>query len=839
MDSNRLQAHLWQGEWIDDEELAQRLPLLGETVQRTLAGTFPLQDFIAACDTLSHELAPNSPFTHEMQELAARSQRFSAADVDSMFDALPEYLGKKGLQHRLLRELGDEEPFTAQRVDVSSNNFTCWAPLGLLVHIIPSNAPAIGALAMVEGLLTGNFNLMKLSSSDTPASQKIIEKLCQLDAGGRIKDYLIMLRISSRDQELLGRLLAGADCVSAWGGEAAVQTIRRMSPTNCRFVQWGHKLSFGYVAASRIDDPVSLSELAGSCCLLEQQACSSPQTVFVETDSRTELEEFGKRLATAIENHSRTLPPPAPSRAEQAEITNVVQVARLEELLGATRVFEAEDRNSRVIVSHKSGLQPSPLYRTIWVSPICREKVIATLAPMRDFLQSAGLAADTAETAELCTLLTKAGVTRVSGLGNMLGGYPGAPHDGIQALAQFCKKVSYELDDRFASCSSLLEFAPPQHVDLSAPPLHKKEFQSQHVDMQFQELTFRSGGTSGKPAMSFFTYRDYHRQMLAAARGLRTAGLDPATDRCANLFASGDLYGGFLSFHTILEYLRAPQLPITLMGNLEHVARLLVDRRANTLISAPAYILELFRSNERLLQDYGGIQKIFFGGEHFTKEQRRYLTDTFGIDLIRSACYGSNDAGPIGYQCEHCRGTEHHAFHDILHLDIFDMEEDRPVTGEAPGRILITSFYREGQEIKRYEIGDLGRWVHDPCPCGRKAPKFELLGRFGDVFKAGGPFLSYDRFVRILGEQFDYAGWVQILLDDPGGKLRLTLRLEPSIDANSEKVATVLTENYDELRLCLDSALISRLDITLLPQADFDLVPSTGKLRHIIDLREL
>ena len=75
-------------------------------------------------------------------------------------------------------------------------------------------------------------------------------------------------------------------------------------------------------------------------------------------------------------------------------------------------------------------------------------------------------------------------------------------------------------------------------------------------------MYFRSGGSSGTPALSGFSYRDFQRQMRATADGLFAAGLDPARDRVMNLFFSGGLYGGFFSFAKVLELLDVTHLPM-------------------------------------------------------------------------------------------------------------------------------------------------------------------------------------------------------------------------------------------------------------------------------------
>ena len=143
----------------------------------------------------------------------------------------------------------------------------------------------------------------------------------------------------------------------------------------------------------------------------------------------------------------------------------------------------------------------------------------------------------------------------------------------------------------------------------------------------------------------------------------------------------------------------------------EMVAKTIVKNNVDTLLGMPSYFMQLFSTNKELFKTYRGIKKIFFGGEHFSLSQRQYLMDEFGIDFIRSASYGSVDAGPLGYQCPHCEGGVHH-LHEKLHdLEVVELEDDKTVVDGKIGRLLFSSKVRHGQKIKRYAIGDVGKII--------------------------------------------------------------------------------------------------------------------------------
>ena len=129
--------------------------------------------------------------------------------------------------------------------------------------------------------------------------------LGRLDPGGRLRDYVAVARLSSGDTARMGRLFCIADGVSAWGGERAIAAIREAIPSGTRLISWGHKVSFTYLAAECLTDDaqleVTLRAVAMDVCRLDQQACSSPQTLFVEVDRD---EDAARKIAARLAAHT-------------------------------------------------------------------------------------------------------------------------------------------------------------------------------------------------------------------------------------------------------------------------------------------------------------------------------------------------------------------------------------------------------------------------------------------------------------------------------------------------------------------------------------------------------
>jgi acyl-CoA reductase-like NAD-dependent aldehyde dehydrogenase len=282
-----------------------------------------------------------------------------AGEAAQAIAEMAQFLDREALELKLRRELGSLRPFLPVRTQYSDSIFEAWAPLGLLVHVAPSNAASVAPLSVIEGLLSGNLNFLKTSGSESHLPMLFLDGFLKCDASGSLKNFVIAAQIPSHKREWLKLVFDEADAISAWGGEEAMAQIRSMAPAGARVLEWGHKISFVYATAAGLRDPAVLEKIAQECFWMEQQSCSSPQCVYLEGASKEEIEDWATRLANAFKKvapRARL----APSLAESGEITMTTELAREEACLGLGQVIESPARDWRILVDTRPQLAASP-----------------------------------------------------------------------------------------------------------------------------------------------------------------------------------------------------------------------------------------------------------------------------------------------------------------------------------------------------------------------------------------------------------------------------------------------------------------------------------------------
>lgn len=419
---------LYRGELHQDSELSALLGRLEEDCLAALAGEAITPELVInACDSLARDIAQGQ-FDHLLSPFL---EAFSIPR--SQLEAALGLFTRESLQRKLRMELG-EDPAAE---DLPHPGFAPIRrrryPLGILLHIAAGNVDGLPAYSVVEGLLAGNINLLKLPSLDRGASLLLLHELGKREP--RLRDFLYVFDVPSTDLASLSALAEIADGVVVWGGDEAVTAARHLATPNTKLITWGHKLSFAYATTAATDG--DLSALARHMCLTRQLLCSSCQGIFLDTEDRADVEALGRRFFAILREENRRHPP--------ADISLRARAA----LHLRTEALEAHESGRTVLqgggvsvtVASDSRLELSWLGGNCWVKPLPRRRLLSALKGQKGYLQTAGLLCAPEEREELSALLARAGLVRITEAGEMSRTLPGEAHDGDYPLRAYSRIV--------------------------------------------------------------------------------------------------------------------------------------------------------------------------------------------------------------------------------------------------------------------------------------------------------------------------------------------------------------------------------------------------------------
>ena len=418
---------LYRGELCEDRELPRLLERLEADCLETIAGqSIDRETVVAACDALACRVEAGD-YDSVLQPFLAAFSIDPARFREALF-----LFKREALSYKLAVELGPEDlpDLTPPgRVPIRRRRM----PLGVLFHMAAGNVDGLPAYSVVEGLLAGNVNILKLPAQDRGASLLLLRELVRLEP--RLRDFVYVFDVPSADLQSLERFAKIADAVVVWGGDEAVRAARALAGPDTALICWGHKLSFAYAVPPVPDG--DLEALADHICATGQLLCSSCQGIFLDTGDMGEVYALAERLFPILQAAARRHPPADP--ALRARATLELYARELEADSGGRRICRGGGVS--VTAAPDSRLELGLLAGNCWVKPLPRDQIVPRLKPRKGCLQTAGLLCPEEERAALSALLARAGVVRVTGPGDMSRTVPGEAHDGTYPLAAYTRIV--------------------------------------------------------------------------------------------------------------------------------------------------------------------------------------------------------------------------------------------------------------------------------------------------------------------------------------------------------------------------------------------------------------
>lgn len=363
---------------------------------------------------------------------------------------------RESLEYRLEVELGElKEPLLSGRPVKGRQGSILTAvdtyvyPLGTLFHIAAGNREGLPVYSVLEGLLTGNINILKLPQADQGLSIEILQTLLEVEPS--LAEFIYVFDTPSTDLEAMCTMAGMSDGIVVWGGDEAVAAVRRFAPAGARLIEWGHKLSFAYLSdLAQIEEEMlerELRALAEHIVSTRQILCSSCQVIYLDQQDSKEIQEFCHRFLPYLEQAALNFP--AKSIGMRAELSmrrycEVLHKVIAEEEISKRQVFAG--RNCSLTACEDMELELSEMFGNCLVKPLPEEKMMDVLRKNKGYLQTAGLLCPEERRRELTERLAKCGVIRITSVGKMSETFLGEAHDGDYPLRRYVRVVDVELE---------------------------------------------------------------------------------------------------------------------------------------------------------------------------------------------------------------------------------------------------------------------------------------------------------------------------------------------------------------------------------------------------------
>lgn len=416
-----------KGTFLPDSHLPGVLSALAEEINHTRARlTLEPETVIAAIEGLTQRL--------DRGELDALLTQYATPQMLAALDDIRPALSRAALEEKLRTELGPFGPAGTDRID--SKRY----PLGTLFHVTAGNVAGLPAFSAVEGLLTGNINLIKLPRGDKGLTLAILSQLVEQEP--RLAPFLYAFDVPSSDKTTMQALADLADGMVVWGGDDAVRACRAMAPVGCKLMEWGHRLSFAYLSHYE-DNPEELDALAHHIIATGGLLCSSCQVIYLDTEDFSQAAQFCQDFLPRLSHAAQNIHP-TPGKAAEAALYAYETI--LEQVVdrknSGDQVFHGI--GCTITLRRDQALELSHLHGNVLVKCLPRQMLAATLYPQRGRLQTAGLICPDEERTALTALLARAGVNRVTRAGHMSHTFPGEGHDGEYPLRRYQRMVDVE-----------------------------------------------------------------------------------------------------------------------------------------------------------------------------------------------------------------------------------------------------------------------------------------------------------------------------------------------------------------------------------------------------------
>ena len=316
-------------------------------------------------------------------------------------------------------------------------------PVGVVGHWPAGNVEIQPILSMTCALLGGNASLVRIPTGLVDLTERLMRKLAQSDSDERLIRRIFLAAFDHGQQDLQRAMAQSVDGAMIWGGKEAVLQIRSLPfPHWARMAVFGPRISVAAMEAATWGNPDTreawCQRIARDVWQFDQQACSSPQVLFLEKKAGQSTVTFVSVLQRAFETENRA----HPRHAIASGLTSAICHARASWVLKDTthKAIFPEGPDWTVLVGSGSDV-PEPVQgRTLMVLEV--ENLLDAVNKFDGNVQTLGLGmADSEKESKVASLAGQRGVDRIVKLGRMHVFVP--PWDGMDLIRPMVRMVRH------------------------------------------------------------------------------------------------------------------------------------------------------------------------------------------------------------------------------------------------------------------------------------------------------------------------------------------------------------------------------------------------------------
>lgn len=421
--------------------------------------TAEILDFMAEVGKLWAD--PEYPRYREALGIMKRITDFSEEELVLDFSYIPSLMERGGYLEDMLKAEFPDPEILDKWIARGGCEVKAY-PRGRLLHVLAGNVPGVEIISLARGLMTRNANVLKMASGNPVTPVALVQSFSDVDP-----DHPVSRSTSALYWERGGAvekaMFREVQSVCVWGGFDAVHAAWSHARAGLEILDYGPKRSMVFISGETLASPEALAAaaaaLAGDTVVHDQQACHSPQLVFVEGSTggeggesgegknragegkspRENAEIFAAALGAALDGAGKSLPRGADTIDRKAQLGHMRNMA---ELMGETVLHPGSTAWTLIVTEDFKRTASNPLGRTLWILPASSMEEAVSHADNLTMVAAFSRRKDLEAHRDF---LSGRGVDRMTTVGNMGLLPPGTPHEGRYDLTRLVKFVSADL----------------------------------------------------------------------------------------------------------------------------------------------------------------------------------------------------------------------------------------------------------------------------------------------------------------------------------------------------------------------------------------------------------